>query len=103
MSTAEAGTQLAGDWRIHSDGESLLGSECPACGKRAFPKRDYCDACGNEKGMATVPLSRTGILYSYTVVRVAPPAFKVPYTVGFIDLPEDVRVFAQIDADDDLA
>jgi len=101
-----AGTTVettAGHWRIDADGPSLLGSQCPVCKKRAFPKREFCDSCGNETGMETVPLSRTGLLYSYTIVHIAPRGFTVPYTIGFIDLPEDVRILAQIESDKGLS
>ncbi len=85
-------------WRVDGDVPSLLGSLCTACGKRAFPVRDFCDGCGSEGGMETVSLSRTGSLYSYTIVRIAPRQFSVPYTLGFVDLPEDVRILAQIES-----
>lgn len=77
----------------------LVGSECPKCGKRAFPTRAFCERCGNDAGMRETPLSRRGVLYSFTVVHIAPPVFPVPYAIGFVDLPGDVRVLAQIDAD----
>jgi uncharacterized OB-fold protein len=46
--------------------------------------------------MDRVPLSVTGTLYTYTVVRQSTPAFEVPYVLGYVDLPEGVRVMAQI-------
>jgi uncharacterized OB-fold protein len=104
MSAASTAIDVtAGHWRVEPDGPSLVGSRCPACKKCAFPRREFCDGCGNEVGMETVALSRTGVLYSYTIVRVAPQGFTVPYTLGFIDLPEDVRILAQIESDKDLS
>ncbi len=44
-----------------------------------------------------LPLSRRGTLYTYTVIRQAPPRYPVPYAVGYVDLPEGVRVFAQME------
>jgi len=47
--------------------------------------------------MAPARLSRTGTLYSYSEVHVAPRVFTTPYVVGYVDLPEGVRVFAQVE------
>jgi uncharacterized OB-fold protein len=43
-----------------------------------------------------VALSRRGTLYSYTIVRQAPPGFRAPYATALVDLPEGVRIFAQL-------
>jgi uncharacterized OB-fold protein len=53
--------------------------------------------------MTTVPLSRRGTLYTFTTVHAAPSAFSIPYTIGFIDLPEDVRILAQIEPTNGLS
>jgi uncharacterized OB-fold protein len=47
--------------------------------------------------MKVVTLSGLGTLYSFTEIHVAPRSFKPPYVVGYADLEEGVRVFAQID------
>jgi uncharacterized OB-fold protein len=44
-----------------------------------------------------VPLSRVGTLYSFSTVHVAPKGFPTPYVIGYVDLPEDVRLFGQIE------
>ena len=49
-----------------------------------------------------VKLSPRGKLYTYTIVRVPTPGFKVPYAFGYIDLPEGVRVVSQIQATEPL-
>jgi uncharacterized OB-fold protein len=46
--------------------------------------------------MERVPLGRVGTLYSFTIVYVAPRGFTAPYAVGYVDLPEGLRVFAPI-------
>jgi uncharacterized OB-fold protein len=43
-----------------------------------------------------VPLAGRGVLYSFSEVHIAPKDFKVPYLVGYVDFPNDVRVFAQL-------
>jgi uncharacterized OB-fold protein len=75
----------------------LLGSRCRECGTSFFPPRQICPRCMKEGILETVPLSPRGTLYTYTVIRQAPPRYPVPYAVGYVDLPEGVRVFAQLD------
>jgi len=76
-------------------GDRLLGNKCKSCGKIYFPKAQFCFNCF-DKGMEEVGLSRRGKLYSYTIGRMASTHFQPPYTVGLIDLPEGVRVFAPL-------
>ncbi|HEY1651517.1 MAG TPA: OB-fold domain-containing protein [Acidimicrobiales bacterium] len=49
--------------------------------------------------MTPVDLPREGVVYSWTVVRVAPAGFSTPYALSYVDLPGGVRVLAQIDAE----
>lgn len=74
----------------------LEGCECTRCGKRYFPKRSICPECGGRGTMKDVLIDGPGTLYSFSVVHVAPPAFNVPYAVGYVDLPGNVRVLGQI-------
>jgi uncharacterized OB-fold protein len=76
----------------------LLGNKCKSCGKLYFPKTALCLDCLKEDTLEEVKLSRRGKLYTYTIVRVPSPGFKVPYAFGYIDLPEGVRVCSQISA-----
>jgi uncharacterized OB-fold protein len=75
----------------------LVGGRCPLCRKHVFPRRAWCDRCSAAVDMESVKLSTTGVLYSFSEVHVAPPMFATPYVVGYIDLPEDVRIFAQLE------
>ena len=77
-------------------GGSLLGSRCRECKTTYFPPRQICPCCMKEGILDPLPLSRRGTLYTYTVIRQAPPRYPVPYAVGYVDLPEGVRVFAQL-------
>jgi uncharacterized OB-fold protein len=54
-----------------------------------------CSRCLTEE-LETVPLSSHGTVYTYTVVHQAAPGFEVPYALGYVDLPEGVRVLGQI-------
>ncbi|AGP61401.1 Zn-ribbon domain-containing OB-fold protein [Streptomyces rapamycinicus] len=80
-----------------ADPPTLLASHCRDCGNKAFPPRDVCPSCGAPSG-DQVPLSRRGEIYSYAVVRQAPPGLATPYVLAYIDLPEDeVRVLARVE------
>lgn len=78
-----------------SNGEPyLIGGKCPSCGEIIFPKPELCPNCQNEN-VEEIKLSRRGKIYSVTVVMQQPrPYYKgpVPYALGFVELPEGVRV-----------
>lgn len=80
-------------------GISLVAYKCTSCGKVAFPKTDYCVSCLN-KEMKEIELSRRGKLYSYTTTYYPVSRFKPPHSIGFIDLPEGVRILAPLAASD---
>jgi uncharacterized OB-fold protein len=70
--------------------DGLVGGECAACGRRHFPRADWCPWCGAEEP-ATVTLSTEGRLWSWTAVTAAPPGYpgEVPYGFGVVELPAD--------------
>lgn len=72
----------------------LIGSKCPSCGEINFPKRQLCPNC-HERNVEEIKLSRKGKIYSFTVVMQRPPIYykgPIPYAMGFVELPEGVRV-----------
>lgn len=76
---------------------ALIAACCTTCGRRSFPARDVCPSCGATDAKPA-RLSGDGVVYSYTVVRQAPPGLTVPYVLGYVDLPaDDVRVMARIE------
>ena len=83
--------------RISSDGRfHLVGTRCPSCGEVNFPRRKICPNC-HRRDPEEIPLSRYGKIYSVTVVTQRPPIYykgPVPYAMGFVELPEGVRVQA---------
>ena len=84
-------------WPLPKDDiPSLMGTRCDACGKTFFPKRETCPNCQEKGNMKEVLLSKIGRLYTYTIVRQAPPGFEPPYATALVDLPEGVRLFAQL-------
>ena len=83
------------------EGETLAGNRCRACGQVFFPKADkVCLNC-LEGPLEALPLSRKGKLCSYTVVHMPASGFQPPYAVGFVDLPEGVRVFSPLEMEED--
>lgn len=83
-------------WRVVADKPILIGSRCAACETVFFPSRQICGRCGSDGRVTEVELSRRGRLYSYTVIYKGPRGFRTPYAVGYVDLPEGVRVFAPL-------
>lgn len=73
----------------------LKGCRCSSCEKAFFPARNRCPEC-LKPGLSPVPLGRECSLYSYTTVHIPSKNFKPPYTVGYVELEEGVRVFSQI-------
>ena len=85
-------------WRLSADGVMLLGGQCRQCGLKLFPWKDVCPACGAED-VAHAELARRGRLYSYTTIHASPKGFSPQYNVGFVDLEDGVRIFAQIEGE----
>ena len=86
----------------------LIGSQCNKCGEIFFPKRGgwLCSNCQSDS-LKEIELSRRGKIFSYSVVTQRPPVYykaaEVPYAIGFVELPEGVRVetlFTQCNFDD---
>ena len=78
----------------------LKAYECVECGKKWFPKFDPCPECLSEE-FNVIKLSRQGELYSYTVAYIVTPDMwkYAPLGIGYVDLPEGIRVFTQLDGD----
>ena len=74
----------------------LKGYRCRACGQLDFPKLNPCPRCWGEE-FEVVPLSRKGKLYSVTDIFVGQAGMKTPYSFGYVDLPEDLRILCQLD------
>jgi uncharacterized OB-fold protein len=85
----------------------LIGSKCAGCGEVAFPKQGSCPNC---TGTVTdeILLARRGTLWTWTIQHFPPPSPPyigdpesfVPFGVGYIELPEGVRVEARLTESD---
>jgi uncharacterized OB-fold protein len=74
----------------------LIGSICKKCGEVFFPKREnvLCSFC-QSADFEEIKLSPRGKIYSCTVIMQRPPIYykaEVPYAIGFVELPEGIRV-----------
>jgi uncharacterized OB-fold protein len=76
---------------------ALRGVHC-AAGHSTFPVRPFCATCKSDQ-LEAVALSGRGLLHTFTVVRQAPSGVPVPYVLGYVDLPEGVRLMSRIEAD----
>ena len=84
----------------------LRGSRCGACGETTFPAQQGCPSC-TAQGCDEVELSPRGTLYTWTIQRFPPPVPYagdtenfVPFAVGYIELPEGVRVESRLTESD---
>lgn len=88
-------------------GRSLRGSRCQHCGTVAFPEARGCQSCGRT-AQEPLELSPRGSVWGFTVQRFAPksPPYVVPeggfvpFAVGYVELPEGVKVEAVLDCTD---
>jgi uncharacterized OB-fold protein len=78
------------------NGEVMLrGSQSRSSGSKAFPAREVCLETG-ARDMEPMVFGPRGILYSFSTVRVSSTR-ATPYTIGYVDFPNGVRVLANVD------
>ena len=75
----------------------LLGMRCTRCGIVVFGPATFCQSCSS-KELEGIDLSKSGVLYSYTIVRVPPAGWPgpVPYVLGEVELPEGPHVLSEV-------
>lgn len=85
-------------WRLYESKYNLIGNKCLKCGEYFFPSRSVCPNCGKNGLLKKHLFSDEGIIYSYTVIRVAPEGFEqqVPYIIALVKLKEGTLVVGQI-------
>ncbi len=86
----------------------LLGSRCTNCDNYMFPRQSGCPRCMFDQ-QEDVELASTGTLWSWTVQAFPPKAPPylgpvgqdfVPYGVGYVELPGQVRVETRLTVSD---
>jgi uncharacterized OB-fold protein len=81
------------------DGQILLrGSLSRSSGSKAFPARTVCMETG-ARDMEPMTFGPGGTLYSFSVVHVS-SSRPTPYTIGYVDFDNGVRVLAQVESGD---
>jgi len=73
----------------------LLGTQCKSCRQIFFPRRESCINCFCED-LEEVPLSRKGKLYTFTISYMPVYHFNPPHAMGYVELPEGIRIFAPL-------
>jgi uncharacterized OB-fold protein len=81
--------------RRTASGWVLVGSRCPACGRTFYPARELCPE--HLEVCAEVDLSEHGVIHAAAFVVRPPAGFEQQFWVAYVDLPEGVRVFAQLE------
>jgi len=84
-------------WQLAERRYRLIGTECLKCGMKFIGPRKICPNCGSRE-LRDVLLSRTGKIYSYTVIR-TPPAGRErnkPYIMAIVELDDGCKVTAEI-------
>ena len=76
-----------------AEGPRLVGSRCESCRAVFFPKKQVCPKCFDGE-LRDVPLSRVGKLHSYALSVLGPPGIEKPFVVGFVDLPEGIKLYS---------
>jgi uncharacterized OB-fold protein len=92
-----------------SEAPRLIGSRCKDCGTHAFPAQSGCAKCTGSD-TTEVELGTEGTLWAWTVQGFPPkappyvgntdPATFVPYGVGYVELPGEVKVEARLTIND---
>ena len=81
-------------------GPELIGSKCADCGIVTFPAQDSCPRCAST-AMVEHLLPRRGRLWAWTTQEFPPPSPPyagatgrdfVPFAVGYVELPDEVKV-----------
>ncbi len=92
-----------------ADSPQLIASRCAACGALSFPSQESCPRCTGRDVEETL-LSRRGTLWTWTIQRFPPPSppytgtpdrdHHVPFGVGYVELPEGIRVEGRLTQND---
>ena len=91
-----------------ADEPELIGSRCSACAIVTFPVQDSCPRCAST-AMDEQRLARRGRLWAWTIQDFPPPSPPysgptgkdfVPYGVGYVELPGEVKVETRLTESD---
>lgn len=77
------------------EGPALIATKCESCDSVFFPKKKICPGCF-EGHLHQILLSKHGKLHTYALSVMGPVELEKPYVMGFIDLPEGIRLYSLI-------
>ncbi|RLF96183.1 transcriptional regulator [Thermococci archaeon] len=85
-------------WREIPYRYRLMGSYCEKCNETFFPPREICPRCRRSGNIKDVKLEEEGEIFSYTIIRTAPPEFDVqtPYAIALIKLKNGPLIMSQL-------
>lgn len=66
------------------DEPQLLAQACDSCGAKFFDQRDACASCF-ATSFSEFPVSREGIVRTFTIVSFAAPGVPVPFVSAVVD------------------
>ncbi len=86
-----------------SDDPQLIGSRCASCGVVTFPRQQGCPRCTGDE-MEDTLLPTHGTLWTWTtqefpVKSLDQESFE-PFTLGYVELPEQVKVETRLTESD---
>lgn len=73
----------------------LAGLKCLDCSGYIIPPNAVCPECGSSQ-LETHSFSKSGTLRAFTVIRVGPTGFQVPYIVALAELAEGPWVMGNV-------
>jgi uncharacterized protein len=85
-----------GYWKAAARGEFRV-ARCPACAAYVWFPRSRCPLCTSD-GLALVPVSGEGVVYSFTVNRRPAGAYQDagPVVIAYVELSEGLRVLTNL-------
>lgn len=87
-------TEIA-QWRESQHAARLRAGRCGGCQALSYPPPIVCAGCGTRGDMESVPLSRTGRLYTFTVEHLFPNPER-ELAMGVVELDDGVRFYCPI-------
>ena len=73
----------------------LAGLKCLDCSGYIMPPNAVCPECGSSQ-LETHSFSKNGTLRAFTVIRVGPTGFQVPYIIALAELAEGPWVMGNV-------
>jgi len=93
----ESDNSKEAQFTVLNTGPALRGSACKKCGNMSFPSSKTCNNCGS-RDIENALFDGRGNLYSFSTIHISSTR-QTPYTLGYVDLENGVRLLATIISD----